>query len=333
MMAGGVTVRGKVTNKAGKPVARARVVYHPLHPNIYVNSRQAGSAWTVSSTALSEPDGSYTLTVLPGPGVIGVAAAEPDEYMPAFVSRKELAEFFKTPLIHKSSTRLSPGEEDQFLVMALAPGFQPQAFRQADHNALVLLEPGEKEKTLAKDVVLEAPVELKGRVVGPDGQPLTGVTVLGLGRDRRRETLKGAEFIVRGLNPRAKGRHLVFRHQDKNLGSFVKESTLDKPGPLTVELQPCGSVSGRIVDRDGKPVAGLRLRLDLDTTPRAWGDKELVTDKEGRFRAKALVPGARYDLILAQASAILALPPDCVFAGVSVEPGKHQDLGDLKPGR
>src|SRR5205823_161751 len=91
-------------------------------------------------------------------------------------------------------------------------------------HALVLLEPGEREERLVKDAALERTQERKGRVIGPDGEPLTSVTVTGLWSSRWYvvETLKGAEFTVRGINPRAP-RQLTFYHKDKNLGFFLKE--------------------------------------------------------------------------------------------------------------
>jgi hypothetical protein len=249
--------------------------------------------------------------------------------MPAFLTRKELKEFFKTPLV---DSPFIPRGEEGFLTWAPAR-FAPMAFAQADYNALVLLEPGAAEKALVKDVRLEAPRELKGRVVGPDGQPLPGVTVFGLSRSTRMDTLKGAEFTVRGFNPKTK-RQLLFRHKDKHLGFFLKELTGQESGPLTIKLQSCGSVSGRIVRRDDQPVAGLRLRVTPVMGGLLGGGDEVVTDKEGRFRAEALVPGVRYGLMLVQASAVLKIPPQAIVAQVSVdEPGKSKDMGDIKLGR
>jgi protocatechuate 3,4-dioxygenase beta subunit len=324
MMGGGVTVRGKVTDSSGKPVAQVQLEYRPLYPNKYVNPKLAGTGAVIHSTALSGSDGSYTLTVLPGPGVIGVRSPNADAYMPAFVSREELKKFFKTPLIHKSPTMIPPGEEDQFLVMSLAPNFQPQAFAQADYHALVLVEPDADEKTLVKNVQLEAPRELKGRVVGPDGQPLTGVTVKGLTRGPNNETLKGADFTVRGLNPRAK-RPLLFYHKERNLGFFVKDVSGEKPDTLTVKLQPCGSASGRVVDHEGNPVAEVPLAFIAARFGHDWrGDANAVTDKEGRFRVKGLVGGIEYQVLPRKG------PINPIVAQVAVEPGKDKDMGDVK---
>jgi hypothetical protein len=303
----GLRVRGRVTDKAtGLPVARARVDYYPLYPNPHVG--KVPGPWQPRAEAATGPDGSYALTVLPGPGVIGVMGPERDAYMPALVTLQERKDFFKIPV----DNIFHPLED----FLTADAGGRPGGIYQADYHALVPLEPGEKEAALVKDVALERPQERKGRVVGPDGRPLTGVTAFGLVR-MGEETLGGAEFTVRGVNPRA-NRPLIFYHKDRKLGSFVKEWRGETPGPLTVRLQPCGSASGRVVDADGQPVAGLRIDL-IGRGMRYPSDEQVVTtDKGGRFRAEGLVPGQMYQL-------------DPLFpAHVIVEPGKHKDMGAIK---
>jgi hypothetical protein len=73
-------------------------------------------------------------------------------------------------------------------------------------------------------------------------------------------------------------------------------------------------VSGRLVDQDGHPVAGVRFTLQ--------GVGDLATNKEGRFRAEGLVPGLKCDLF--HPKKVLGL------ASVVVEAGKDKDLGDIK---
>src|SRR5262249_40631438 len=150
---------------------------------------------------------SYTLTVLPGPGVIGVKAPKLGAYMPAAVPRKERKEFFKTPLVE---------DRDEEYLSRYAGGGSWGGLSTGFCAAMVLLEPGEKDDALVRDVALEKPQERKGRIVGPDGKPLSGVTVYGLARFGI-DTLTGDEFTVRGINPKAK-RPLVFYHKEKQLG-------------------------------------------------------------------------------------------------------------------
>jgi RNA polymerase sigma factor (sigma-70 family) len=314
----GLTVRGRVTDKAsGKPIAGARVEYNPLAGNTYAN-RLADVAKPCAQ-ATTDPDGSYTLTVMPGQGVIGVTAPRWEAFRPAMVTPRELKDFFKVPLIEQRG-------EAYLTVAGGTNSFG--AISQNLFNALVLLEPGEKEEGLVRNVALEPPLERKGRVFDPDDQPLAGVTVYGLARHGI-ETLKGAEFTVRGINPRA-NRPLVFYHKEKKLGFYVKELRGSSTELLTVKLQPCGSVSGRIVDPDGQPIAELRLVVQGRALPilgEAGGGSQLVTtDKDGRFRAEGLVPGQEYRVSEARVRDGRLR----IYAPVKVEPGKHQDLGDVK---
>jgi RNA polymerase sigma factor (sigma-70 family) len=307
-MVQGLTVRGKVIDKTtGRPVAQALVAYHPLHGNPHA-SREAQR-----SEATTGPDGSYALTVHPSVGVIGVICRNPDAYMHAVVTDKELKESFTFPLP-------DGGNNETFLAIAVSLGGRIPLF-QPNYNALVLLEPKESDKELVKDIALERPLERKGHVVGPDGQPITGVTVSGLSPRQQTftETLKGSDFTVRGINPRAK-RLLIFQHNGKNLGYFLKELPDENLGPLTIELQPCGSISGRIVDQDGQPVASGRIYVRTDTP---LASPNLTMDKEGRFHVKGLVPGLEYMFVDDKRVFILR-------SGVVVEPGQHKDLGDIK---
>ena len=302
---GGVTVRGKVTDKAtGKPIANARIDYHPLYPNANVN--KLNGFWNPRSETSTGSDGTYVLSVLAGPGVIGIAAPKTDAYVPAHTSKKERKDFFKLPLGLDQMDDPVPAVGGNAVGLPLS---------RDSYNAMVLVEPGEKDESLVKDVALDAARTLKGRVVGPDGEPLTGVTVTGLFQ-RSFDTLKGAEFTVRAVNPRAT-RQLTFYHKDKNLGFFLKELRGDAPEPLTVKLEPCGSASGRIVDGDGQPLAGFRFGLG------GWGgSQQAITDKEGRFRVEGLIPGMSYGLMPSTGFFILA--------DVTVESGKNKDMGDVK---
>jgi RNA polymerase sigma factor (sigma-70 family) len=310
-MVRGLTVRGKVADKEGKPVARARVEYYPLYPNPHVNGKLPGR-WVPRAVAHTSPDGSYVLTVLPGPGVIGVIGPRPEAYMHAWVTLLERKNFFKGTIVnppHESILHQDGGDNLR------------GAISQDRFNALVLLNPGEKEPALIKDVTLEPGRTVKGRVVGPDGRPVTGVTVFGLVNRLGKETLIGAEFTVRH-NPRLTSRPLVFFHKERNLGFFLK-GLRSAETPLTVRLEPCGSVSGRVVDQDGQPVAGLRVRvvgLGLNSLAQS---QVVVTDRKGRFRAEGLVPGQPYLLMRGRLFAGLG-------SGVSVESGKNKDMGDVK---
>src|SRR5262249_6139569 len=151
---------------------------------------------------------------------------------------------------------------------------------------------------------------------GPDGQPLTGVSVRGLTSMAGPEVLSIASFTVEGLSP-PRPRELSFRHAEKGLGKIVAVRG-DEAEPLTVRLEPLGAVSGRLVDRAGKPVPGVRVSFIAGTN----GARETArTDQDGRFRV-SLVAGQEYSLSSARRLAAAARP-------VKVEAGRDKELGNL----
>jgi hypothetical protein len=190
----------------------------------------------------------------------------------------------------------------------------------SNYNALVLINPGEDAKELSVDLVPQPGRTIEGTVLGLDGKPLSGVSVIGLtSHDFDRETLETPHFQVKVLDPKQK-RTLVFRHQEKGLG-LHKEIRGDEPGPLTVQLERCGAVVGRLLDGNGQPVAGLILHCDR----KGLVSMELATrtDREGRFRIDGLVPGQEYNFWYSYSK-------PAPYAPLQVEPGQVKDLGDAK---
>jgi RNA polymerase sigma factor (sigma-70 family) len=306
----GIVLSGRVTDEeTGKPIRAARVDYHPVYPN--PNTRDGSR----DSSATTAADGAFTLVVLPGPGLLAVATYSSDfKYMSAQVTIQEMKEFFKD--------WADPGGNSEHFLLVAAGGNAARGLIQENYNAIVLIEPDAKADKLTRDVALQPARTRKGSVTGPDGKPLAGVTIFGLGPNLfGSETLKAADFTVHGLNPK-RVRQLLFVHSAKGLG-FYQEIRGDEAGPLTVKLQPLGSASGRVVDKDGQPVAGLVLNMNRSRLL-GPGGVQVKTDKEGRFRADGLVPGQKYDLVPLKQLRIVG-PKDAIV----VEPGKDKDLGDV----
>jgi hypothetical protein len=234
--------------------------------------------------------------------------------MVARITPQEMKAFFKG-----SKNWADTGNSEGSLVVS-AGGAAAQGMVQDNYNLQALIEPDEKTELPKHDLALQPARTLKGHVIGPDGKPLAGAIAYGLESGWFMEqTLKTDAFTVTGLNP-LRTRQLLFYHKEKNLGCF-KEIRGDEPGPLKIQLQPCGSATGRLVDKDGQPLPGLRLhvyRFGLIGP----GGTEANTDKDGRFRVEGLAPGQKYWLSLAN-------PQARVNATFAVTPGEKKDLGDV----
>src|SRR5439155_6661083 len=72
----GILAQGRVLDKAsGKPIPGVRVSYYALFPNPHLIRQEEYPIWPDAlSTALSGPDGSFAVTVRPGPGVLAAGA-------------------------------------------------------------------------------------------------------------------------------------------------------------------------------------------------------------------------------------------------------------------
>jgi RNA polymerase sigma factor (sigma-70 family) len=303
---GGIPLRGRVTDQAtGKPPKRAVVEYYPLYPNAHSSVLTRLEKLQAVSSAILQADGAYSLTVLPGPGVVLVVASPRDSYAVARLDDRELANLFGDDADHGGGSWLYTATGGNF-----------GAWRRCidRYNALTLIHPDEKAKSLTLDVTVQAAHPLRGTVIGPDGQPLRGVRVCGLTSMPDAEMLEGPSFLVEGLNPQ-RTRELSFHHQEKGLGKVLTIRG-DETNELTVQLEPCGEVIGRVVNRAGKPVPGVSIRFGRADKGL---DAKAETDRRGRFRA-ALVPGFEYQW---------RLPTQRTIHVLTVESGKTKDLGDL----
>jgi hypothetical protein len=254
------------------------------------------------------PDGSYSLPVLPGPGIVLVAASPRDSYASARLDPDELAALCKGA---------PDGGASAWAHFADRPTASPA--RAVDrYNALALIDPDGRAAPPELDFTLHRAPPLRGTVVGPDGEPLGGVKVCGLTSMPDPDVLVSASFTVEGLNPRVP-RRLYFYHGEKRLG---KALTLrgEQTEALTVRLEPCGEVIGRAADTAGKPAAGMKawfFRPENDLSVRA------EVDSEGRFRA-ALIPGLKYR---GRLSGPWRSGKD--LGDLEVGAGQVRDLGDL----
>jgi hypothetical protein len=207
-------------------------------------------------------------------------------------------------------------------------------------NVVVEINPDKDAKEVNCELALETGGTLSGKVVDSAGRPLSGAKVAGLGRagDWDNEPLKSAEFTVTTLQPQ-EARLLQFAQAEKHLaGSLVVRA--DAKGPLTVTLKPAGTLKGRFLTPDGKPLADLEFFSDpigLIADPRMMPKADLTigtfprgirTGKDGSFRVENLATGLKYRFMLRKGMYVLT-PDGPAGTGVSVTEGETKDLGDV----
>jgi protocatechuate 3,4-dioxygenase beta subunit len=311
----GVAIKGRLTDKATGKAVRGYMSYIPLadNPNIKNFSDLGKPHIIASNEASAKADGSFTVTAIPGPGVLVAKADDEDDFLAADVE-----------------------------------GIQVGGAILDGYHAVIPVNPSENDpKSTHCDVALVRGRALAGTVLDPEGRPLADAHAAGLGAtpkffDRSAGKLPTAAFSVSGLHPK-KSRSVLLIHPEKKLARLLTVRP-DEAGPLAVRLEATGTLVGRIVDAEGKPLAGLKVSGLLSFKPEdnkglpaelrfnfpSWThliQGEALTDKDGKFRVEGLIPGLKYLLNVTRETELL---PDFTRDNVTVESGKTKDLGELK---
>src|SRR5262249_9766098 len=122
-------------------------------------------------------------------------------------------------------------------------------------NAVKRLDLAEGADPIAIDLYLDRGRSLVVKVQDADGRPLPGAIASGVTESWPITYARTkAECPIYALDPK-RPRALAFYHVERKLGGALTVRG-DEAGPLAVTLRPTGSVTGRVLDADGQPVAG-----------------------------------------------------------------------------
>jgi RNA polymerase sigma factor (sigma-70 family) len=320
----GVLVRGKVAEAgSGKALANATALFIPRQAGNPNFRRDIVTGW--DNTAVSGDDGTFDLCVLPGPGHLLVRGPTPDYVFQEIAERKLLS-----------------GKE----------GGQ----RQYAHAVVPLdTKPGAGPEEVA--VALRPAVTVKGRLLGPDDQPVSEALMISRLNVNPVSSewlaypaiVRDGRFELHGCDP-AKSYPVHFLDAKNKAGATVELSAKQAAEDVTVRLLPCGTAETRLLDTEGKPLPGRRVGLNLVVTPgssrmdnKAYDRGELtadegfvanidrrnhwdgpLTDADGRVTFPALIPGASYRI------EELDDPDHIVKCEFKAESGKTVKLPDVR---
>jgi RNA polymerase sigma factor (sigma-70 family) len=322
----GVLIRGKVLEQGShQRVAGASVQLYPME-------RTADVVTGFESTAVANEDGAFQVAVPPGKGYLLVLGPTLD-YIQQVIGGGKLFganrpggdRFYAHDII---TYDVKAGEEPQELIATLKPG-----------------------KTV------------RGRVLGPAGQPVEDAVILNRqqidplnliwqGHNFIRAT--GGRFELHGLDAE-KATPVYFLDPHNQWGAAAELSGNQAGEDITIRLQPCGQAKVRFVDPAGKPVAKLNLgpyvalimtpgpnrHMFVDRGDSLAGDftflsnvdfahypNDLATDAEGRVTLPALIPGAPYR-ISDWSTVNVPEKGNQIRKDFQVQPGETLDLGDI----
>ncbi|MDR3638059.1 MAG: sigma-70 family RNA polymerase sigma factor [Isosphaeraceae bacterium] len=327
----GIPFRLTLRDEAGRPV-EAEVTYSVIAPNEfflkeveYVQA-QAGSPL---SRAARQADGSYLGVALPGPGVVLAKTPRQTGYRPSHVDPKA---FFAPGKVDWTPQELitTYGSHD---TLSVATFYGGAWLDQHDYAAIVLINParGAAPLELAATVMPDKPRQVT--LLDPEGRPVRGVKTAGLTYHPWDDepALRAATIPITGLHP-DRARRINFVKEDRKLIGFLLARG-DGDAPYTVRMRPWATVTGRVVDEQGKPRAGASLAANPVREFATHDDSGtgvftgVSTDEHGRFRAERLIPGQSYSATLYLG---IGRPGGPAFEGLKLAPGEVRDLGDLR---
>ena len=197
----------------------------------------------------------------------------------------------------------------------------------SNYSEIARIDPAKGVDSVTRDITLDPGWDFSGTVLGPDGKPLFWaqgfVFVLNESHSWDYGEMKGAEFTVHCSNPR-QPRELLLHHPETGLVGLAQtpQNTGDS---ITVQLQLGATVTGRLLDAEGRPRADVELELSFRGKERQvwhrYSTQDIKTDRDGRFRVTALLPGRKFRLSDDDARADFRR---------RTAPGQTKDLGDVR---
>jgi hypothetical protein len=186
--------------------------------------------------------------------------------------------------------RLVPGEYEVF--GAVYEGYTYEGQHQA-----VAVEPG-----ATKRVLMSLTPNTHGIVRDPSKAPLAGAWISVVGAGREESTSDGQGRFDIAWDRRCQLREasafcLVARHEQRNLAALIE--IRGETSVLDVKLQSSVTLTGRIVDPDGRGIAGAWAYVTLHVP--GWGqtplgDEQIKADSSGGFEVRAVPPGGSYTI-------------------------------------
>jgi RNA polymerase sigma factor (sigma-70 family) len=207
---------------------------------------------------------------------------------------------------------------------------------QGNFCKVLEIKPG--AAVVKQDIVLERRSVLRVKIQDGEGRPLTGVWATGISPENyhaahRLDSDSCSAYDVEAGKPRL----LIFYEPNKKLaGSLTLKG--DEKAPVAVKLGSMGSIEGRLLDADGKPLAGVTVEVgyrdrEADEIHRViHRAKRIVTDAAGAFALDELIPGRKFYVASLHRRTPLVEEGSTRREPIvhEVKPGECRDLGAIK---
>ncbi len=205
---------------------------------------------------------------------------------------------------------------------------------QGNYCKVLDIKPG--TAVVHQDMLLQRASVLEVKIQDTDGRPVEGVWATDFA------TLpivlpvwiEPSTCPVYSLEQR-KPRLLTFYEPKKKIiGSLRLQG--DEKGPVVVKLGPTSAIKGRLLDTDGKPLAGALVGVMYremsagQIHQHIHRSKQTVTDADGSFTVDELIPELMFELSIYRGKRHFEREARTSESAIQVKPGESRDLGSIK---
>lgn len=329
-VARGIVLSGRVVDKTTGKGVKGSIRFASLPGNRFADKPGFDSYKYERLSNLVDADGRFRFAVIPGPGVLMFQADGSEKINGQAINPYMAAEFDAKEREHIQITLNDDGAHFTTIDNSIE-GLSIQ-------HAVKYLDLAPDAGAARCELFVQRGQMLTVKIEDADGKPLRGTTVAGVMDGWPRAILiEDAICTVSALDPK-KPRRLLFFHSQSNLaGSLTVRG--DEKEPPVARLNPTGAVTGRVLDREGQPIAGADVNLsspdrDASELYRLLDQRRKIihTDKDGRFRIEGIVPEVKFQLSIQRGRTFLVGEPRIGIR--QVKPGETINLGDVrvKPG-
>jgi RNA polymerase sigma factor (sigma-70 family) len=321
-MTKGIVVTGRIIDRStGKPVTEGNVRLAPLPDNKFFGTKPAYNGYSCERLSHGLEKGRFRVVTIPGTAVLIAQVYNPDEKLGGTVINP-----FRGAVPDPDHPKYFSKNDDGYVVSAANNSIE---FLSISHAVKVVdLKPD--ARTVEIDLFVERGKTATLKVADAEGNPLDGAMVSGLTAGWPDTYVLPKDMAtVYALDD--KPRTVMAIHSGKKLGGTVQV----KGGETaTLKLVPLATVTGKLVDTDKQPIAGVTVGLQFPNGPGGElyreanaGKAPVLTAADGSFKLDGVVPGVRFYLSMNKGQSYFVGEPKIGLR--HADPGKTLELGAL----
>ncbi len=324
----GVVITGKIIDGGtGKPISGfawpAVLAGNPFVKD-YPKFRE--SLGLRSNSVSSDDGGTFRVVTIPGPVVLmGGPSDNPSPIYKRPLPDPKYPQYFsvRDPRRPKNfSIRVHPE------IGGLNGGIP-----QGNFCKVLQIKPG--VAVVEQDIVLERSRSRTATIKDAQGRPVAGAWAAGFAPENFHPARQIKEASCSVYGEIGEPKLLVFYHPDKKLAG-TRRLTGDEKEPIVVKLGPAGSIEGRLLDADGKPL--MQVTVNLRYRDREAEEvhsiirqsRQIVTDANGAFAFDAVIPELTFELSIHHGKRKYEQAAKPADPTIQVKPGECRNLGSIK---